>query len=84
VLKVAKFSRETSVLVSVSHVNIAGNERADTAAKAALLPVTSMKLPASELSLHLVLLTSVSKDGKISGTVLHTTSSTSSTQLLAQ
>ena len=33
-----------------SHVNIAGNERADTAAKAALcLPVTSMKLPASEL-----------------------------------
>lgn len=33
-----------------SHVNIPGNERADTAAKAALcLPVTSMKLPASEL-----------------------------------
>ena len=32
-----------------SHVNIPGNERADTAAKAALcLPVTSMKLPASE------------------------------------
>ena len=32
-----------------SHVNIAGNERADTASKAALyLPVTSMKLPASE------------------------------------
>ena len=32
-----------------SHVNIAGNERADTAAKAALcLPVTSMKLPAFE------------------------------------
>jgi len=30
-------------------VNIPGNERADTAAKAALcLPVTSMKLPASE------------------------------------
>jgi len=33
-----------------SHMNIPGNERADTAAKAALcLPVTSMKLPASEL-----------------------------------
>jgi len=32
-----------------SHVNMPGNERADTAAKAALcLPVTSMKLPASE------------------------------------
>jgi len=32
-----------------SHVNIPGSERADTAAKAALcLPVTSMKLPASE------------------------------------
>jgi len=32
-----------------SHMNIPGNERADTAAKAALcLPVTSMKLPASE------------------------------------
>ena len=32
-----------------SQVNIAGNERADTAAKAALcLPVTSMKLPSSE------------------------------------
>jgi len=32
-----------------SHVNIPGNERADTASKAALwLPVTSMKLPASE------------------------------------
>jgi len=32
-----------------SHVNIRGNERADTAAKAALcLPVTSMKLAASE------------------------------------
>jgi len=32
-----------------SHVNIPGNERADTAAKATLcLPVTSMKLPASE------------------------------------
>jgi len=33
-----------------SHVNIPGNERADTGAKAALcLPVTSMKLPALEL-----------------------------------
>lgn len=33
-----------------SHVNIRGNERADTAAKDALsLPATSMKLPASEL-----------------------------------
>jgi len=33
-----------------SHVNIPGNETADTAAKAALcLPVTCMKLPASEL-----------------------------------
>ena len=33
-----------------SHVNIPGNERADTAAKAALcLPITSVKLPASEL-----------------------------------
>ena len=33
-----------------SHVNIPGNERADTAAKAALdLTVTSMKLPACEL-----------------------------------
>jgi len=33
-----------------SHVNIPGNDRADTAAKAALnLPVTNMKLPASEL-----------------------------------
>jgi len=32
-----------------SHVNIPGNERADIAAKAALcLPVTSMKLTASE------------------------------------
>ena len=32
-----------------SHVNMPGNERADTAAKATLcLPVTSMKLPASE------------------------------------
>jgi len=32
-----------------SHINIPGNERADTAAKAALcLPVTSTKLPASE------------------------------------
>jgi len=32
-----------------SHVNIPGNERADTAAKAVLcLPVTSMKLPASK------------------------------------
>jgi len=32
-----------------SHINIPGNERADTAVKAALcLPVTSMKLPASE------------------------------------
>jgi len=33
-----------------SHVNIVGNERADTAAKSALsLPITNMKLPASEL-----------------------------------
>ena len=32
-----------------SHVDIPGNERTDTAAKAALcLPVTSVKLPASE------------------------------------
>ena len=32
-----------------SHVNIPGNERADTAAKAALfLPITTMKLPASK------------------------------------
>jgi len=32
-----------------SHVNIRGNERADTAAKSALsLPVTNMKLPARE------------------------------------
>jgi len=31
-----------------SHINIPGNERADTAAKAALyLPITSMNLPAS-------------------------------------
>jgi len=33
-----------------SHVNIRGNERADTGAKSALsLPVTNMKLPAREL-----------------------------------
>jgi len=33
-----------------SHVNIVGNERADTAAKAALsLRMTNMKLPAGEL-----------------------------------
>jgi len=33
-----------------SHVNICGNERADTAAKSALsFPFTNMKLPASEL-----------------------------------
>jgi len=33
-----------------SHVNIRGNERADTSAKAAVsLPVTNMKLPAREL-----------------------------------
>jgi len=33
-----------------SHVNIRGNERADTAAKSALsLPITNMKLPAREL-----------------------------------
>ena len=33
-----------------SHVNIRGNERADTAAKSALsLPVTNMKLPVCEL-----------------------------------
>jgi len=36
-----------------SHVNIPGNERADTAAKAALcLPDTSMKLPASRFCLE--------------------------------
>jgi len=36
-----------------SHVNIPGNERADSAAKAALcLHVTSMKLPACELIRH--------------------------------
>jgi len=34
-----------------SHVNICGNERADTAAKSALfLPVTNMKLPTHELN----------------------------------
>ena len=33
-----------------SHVNIRGNESADTAAKSALsLPITNMKLPAREL-----------------------------------
>jgi len=33
-----------------SHVNICGNERADTAAKSALsLPITNMKLPTREL-----------------------------------
>ena len=33
-----------------SHVNIRGNERADTAAKSALsLPITNMRLPAREL-----------------------------------
>ena len=33
-----------------SHVNICGNERADTAAKSALsLPITNKKLPAREL-----------------------------------
>ena len=33
-----------------SHVNIRGNERADTAAKSVLsLPITNMKLPAREL-----------------------------------
>jgi len=33
-----------------SHVNIVGNDRADTAAKSALsLPITNMKLPAGEL-----------------------------------
>jgi len=33
-----------------SHVNIRGNERADTATKSALsLPITNMKLPAREL-----------------------------------
>jgi len=33
-----------------SHVNIVGNERADTASKSALsLPITNMKLPAGEL-----------------------------------
>jgi len=36
--------------LSNSHVNIVGNERADTAAKSALtLPITNMKLPAGEL-----------------------------------
>jgi len=34
-----------------SHVNVSGNERADTAAKSALsLPITSMKIPAGELT----------------------------------
>jgi len=33
-----------------SHVNIVGNERADTAATSAIwLPITNMKLPAGEL-----------------------------------
>jgi len=44
-------SGETVILyLTPSHVNIRGNERADTAAKSALsLPITNMKLPAREL-----------------------------------
>jgi len=44
-------SGKTIILCWISnHVNIRGNERADTAAKSALsLPVTNMKLPAREL-----------------------------------
>jgi len=42
---------KTIILCSIpSHVNIRGNERADTAAKSALsLPITNMRLPAREL-----------------------------------
>ena len=37
-------------MLAGSHVNIRGNERADTTAKSALsLPITNMKLPAREL-----------------------------------
>jgi len=50
-----------------SHVNIRGNERADTTAKSALsLPITNMKLPAREL-IH-VFPSSVYTNGKIYGT----------------
>jgi len=39
-----------AIILCWSHVNIRGNERADTAAKSALsLPFTNMKLPAREL-----------------------------------
>ena len=49
-----------------SHVNILGNERADTAAKTALcLPVSSMKLPACELIPRISKF--VLKNGKTSG-----------------
>jgi len=64
-----------------SHINISGNERADIAAKAALcLPVTSMKLPASEFLPHV---SKLLKSGRISGIVLRTINFTPSTQLLA-
>jgi len=44
-------SGETIILCWIpSHVNIRGNERADTAAKSAIsLPITNMKLPVREL-----------------------------------
>jgi len=65
-----------------SHVNIPGNDRADTAAKAAVcLPVTARNY--KHLSLNLVLPDSALKNGRISGTVLQTTSFMQSVQLLA-